>query len=70
MRDGGQCTFIAADGTRCQCQKGLEVDHITPFTNGGGIDLSNLRLLCGPHNRRAAEVTMGVHVMQPYWRQQ
>jgi len=69
-RDGGQCTFVSADGIRCQCRKGLEVDHIRPFANGGKSDLSNLRLLCGGHNRLAAERTMGKHVMQPYWRQQ
>jgi 5-methylcytosine-specific restriction endonuclease McrA len=70
IRDGGQCTFVAADGTRCECRKDLQVDHITPFSNGGPLKLPNLRLLCGPHNRRVAELTMGMHVMQPYWRQQ
>jgi len=68
MRDGAQCTFIAPDGTRCQCTRGLQVDHIKPFANGGELELSNLRLLCGPHNRRSAELTMGRHVMKPYWR--
>ena len=68
VRDGGQCTFVAPDGTRCQCRKGLQVDHINPFANGGTIDTSNLRLLCGAHNRLMAEQTMGRHVMQPYWR--
>jgi hypothetical protein len=70
IRDGGQCTFVAADGTRCQRRKGLEVDHITPFANNGPLELSNLRLLCGGHNRLMAERTMGRQVMQPYWRQQ
>ena len=68
-RDGGQCTFVAPDGTRCQCRKGLEIDHITPFDNSGNLELSNLRLLCGGHNRLAAEQSMGRHVMKPYWRQ-
>jgi 5-methylcytosine-specific restriction endonuclease McrA len=68
IRDGGQCTFVAPDGTRCQCRKGLEVDHIRPFANGGNIELSNLRLLCGGHNRLAAERAMGKSVMQAYWR--
>lgn len=68
IRDGGQCTFVAPDGTRCQCRKDLQVDHIKPFANHGPIDMSNLRLLCGGHNRLMAERTMGRHVMQPYWR--
>jgi hypothetical protein len=70
LRDGGQCTFVAADGTRCQSRRGLQVDHINPFANKGTRDLSNLRLLCGGHNRLAAERAMGRHVMRPYWRQQ
>jgi 5-methylcytosine-specific restriction endonuclease McrA len=70
VRDGAQCTFVAADGTRCQSRRGLQVDHINPFANRGDRDLSNLRLLCGGHNRLGAERSMGKHVMQPYWRQQ
>jgi 5-methylcytosine-specific restriction endonuclease McrA len=70
VRDGGQCTFVATDGTRCQCKKGVQVDHIRPFANGGTHDPSNLRLLCGAHNRRAAERTMGAHVMKQFWRTQ
>jgi hypothetical protein len=69
IRDGGQCTFVAPDGTRCQCRKGLQVDHIKPVANHGPIDTANLRLLCGGHNRLMAERIMGKHVMQPYWRQ-
>jgi hypothetical protein len=69
IRDGGQCTFVAPDGTRCQCRKGLQVDHIQPVANHGPIDTANLRLLCGGHNRLMAERIMGKHVMQPYWRQ-
>jgi 5-methylcytosine-specific restriction endonuclease McrA len=68
VRDHGQCTFAAPDGTRCLCTKGVQVDHIVPFAAGGTHDPSNLRLLCGAHNRRAAERALGLHVMQPYWR--
>jgi len=68
VRDGGQCSFVAADGTRCQCRKNLQLDHIQPFAAGGTHDPQNLRLLCGAHNRLAAERTMGKHVMQPFWR--
>ena len=70
LRDGGQCTFVAADGTRCQCRKDLQVDHINPVANHGTRDLNNLRLLCGGHNRVAAERAMGIHVMKPYWRKE
>jgi 5-methylcytosine-specific restriction endonuclease McrA len=70
VRDKGQCSFVAADGTRCQCRKGLQVDHIKPFAAGGTHEPSNLRLLCGAHNRLAAERTLGKHVMQPFWRRE
>jgi len=70
IRDGGQCTFVSADGRRCECKIDLEVDHINPYAVGGSHDLSNLRLLCGGHNKLAAERAMGKHVMQPYWRRQ
>jgi 5-methylcytosine-specific restriction endonuclease McrA len=69
-RDQGQCAFIAANGTRCQCRKGLQIDHVRPYAAGGRHDPSNLRLLCGAHNRLAAERTLGKHVMQPFWRRQ
>src|SRR5205814_1659711 len=70
VRDGGQCTYVAADGRRCQCGTDVEIDHIKPFAAGGTHELTNLRLLCSAHNRLAAERTLGKHAMQPYWRQQ
>jgi 5-methylcytosine-specific restriction endonuclease McrA len=70
IRDGGQCTFVSADGRRCECKIDLEIDHINPYAVGGSHDLSNLRLLCGGHNKLAAEKAMGKHAMQPYWRRQ
>jgi 5-methylcytosine-specific restriction endonuclease McrA len=70
VRDGSQCTFVGWNGTRCQCKKGLQVDHVRPYATGGLHEPSNLRLLCGAHNRLAAEKAMGKHVMRPYWRPQ
>ena len=68
VRDGGRCTFISGDGTRCGSTHGLQIDHIRPFSAGGTHDLSNLRLLCAAHNRRAAEMVLGSNVMQPFLR--
>jgi 5-methylcytosine-specific restriction endonuclease McrA len=70
VRDGGQCTFTAASGTRCESRKGLEIDHIVPVAAGGNNDASNLRLLCPAHNLRAAEHALGEHVMAPFWRRE
>ncbi len=55
LRDGRRCTFIARDGTRCNATRHLQIDHITPFALGGRHEASNLRLLCGAHNRLEAE---------------
>jgi 5-methylcytosine-specific restriction endonuclease McrA len=59
VRDHGACTYVGPDGTRCLSKRGVEVDHIQPFGVGGTHDPLNLRLLCGAHNRRAAEKAFG-----------
>lgn len=59
-RDGGRCTFVAPDGTRCSERRALQIDHIHPFSLGGSNDESNLRLLCPSHNRLYAERVFGV----------
>ncbi len=45
------CTFISRDGRRCGSQKLLQLDHIEPFGHGGANTASNLRWMCGAHNR-------------------
>jgi len=42
------------DGGSCQCcgsSQLLEYDHITPFSCGGGSEVSNIQLLCQRCNR-------------------
>jgi 5-methylcytosine-specific restriction endonuclease McrA len=70
VRDGGQCTFTGANETRCESRKGLEIDHIVPIAAGGTHEPSNLRLLCPAHNLRAAERTLGKHIMAPFWQRE
>ena len=66
QRDKGQCTYVAAlSGMRCQCRRGLQIDHIVPFARGGSSNLvSNLRLLCPQHNRVAADDIFGREFMK------
>ncbi len=66
-RDRGRCTYVARDGTRCGATHLLQIDHVQPRAAGGSNGLSNLRLLCAAHNRRAAERTLGAHTMTPFW---
>ena len=51
-RDQGCCTFVDAQGRRCRSRWFLQIDHIHPYALGGGNTASNLRLLCGAHNRQ------------------
>lgn len=62
-RDDGQCSYVAADGTRCNEKHYLNYDHVTPFGLGGKTESSNLRLLCSRHNRQAAEEVFGNEFM-------
>ena len=58
-RDGEQCTHVDAQGSRCGCKSFLELDHSLPRARGGADNASNLRVLCRPHNRMAAELLLG-----------
>lgn len=59
-RDGGQCAFVAADGTRCSSRAWLEFDHAVPYALGGSSsDAANIRPYCRPHNAWAAEQIFG-----------
>jgi 5-methylcytosine-specific restriction endonuclease McrA len=66
QRDKGQCTYVSAlSGRRCQCRRGLQIDHIVPFARGGSSSrVSNLRLLCPQHNRLAADDIFGRKFMK------
>lgn len=58
-RDGLGCSWVDAEGHRCDSTAWLEVDHHQPVARGGGSDPGNLRLLCRAHNRLAAERAYG-----------
>jgi hypothetical protein len=58
-RDGLACTWIDADGTRCNSRAWLELDHRHPRGKGGRSEVENLRLLCRAHNQLAAEHAYG-----------
>lgn len=63
-RDGGQCTFVAANGHRCSSRKLLEFDHVRPVALGGRTTVDNLRLRCRAHNQLEAERTFGAEFMR------
>jgi len=65
-RDGYRCTFVSGDRNRCNCQTGLELDHIFPFSLGGGHDASNLRVRCQVHNMLEAQRQFGKQFMATF----
>ena len=67
-RDGGRCTFIAADGRRCDCEERLQFDHIDPYARGGGKEPHELRMRCRTHNLHTAIEDFGRSTMQRYLR--
>ena len=67
-RDGGRCTFVGDDGTRCECRFQLELDHVEPVALGGKPTVEGLRLRCRPHNIREAERVFGERFMARFRR--
>jgi 5-methylcytosine-specific restriction endonuclease McrA len=52
--DGNGCEYVdTKTGKRCESKKFLQIDHIIPYSSGGSNEVSNLRVLCGAHNRCA-----------------
>jgi len=62
-RDGGRCTFMDADGNRCQEISLIEFHHLDAFARGGAHTIENITLRCAPHNRFAAEQELGREVV-------
>jgi hypothetical protein len=54
-RDGLTCSFVAADGTRCDGRAFVQLHHELPWAAGGENTPENLRPLCAAHNRLLAE---------------
>jgi 5-methylcytosine-specific restriction endonuclease McrA len=55
VRDQGRCTYVGPDGHQCGETRGVQLDHIRPFSCGGSHTVDNLRVRCGPHNRYVFE---------------
>jgi len=63
-RDGGRCSYVASDGTRCCETRNLEFDHVRCFALGGESTVQNLRLVCRGHNQLYAEQVFGRAAIQ------
>jgi len=63
-RDGGQCTFVSAEGQRCDDRRFLEFDHVIPVARGGKPTVEGMRLRCRTHNQLEAERAFGRRFMK------
>jgi hypothetical protein len=61
LRDGGKCR-------NCGAFEAVEIDHLTPYAQGGKHDIDNLRLLCRSCNQRHAIETYGQEKMGNFLR--
>ncbi len=53
QRDGGRCGYVdPRTGRRCASRHLLQVDHVFPYSLGGGPELGSLRLLSTAHHRQ------------------
>ena len=66
LRDESQCRFLDGQGRRCPERHQLEYHHRDPFGRGGDHDVTNVCLMCGPHNRYLAELDYGKEVVSRY----
>ena len=64
LRDGGCCTYVAANGRRCGARRFLELDHVEPWARRGESTVDNLRLRCRAHNQYAAREEFGAEFVQ------
>lgn len=58
-RDGIQCTYVDASGTRCTERGCLEIDHVRAKGRKGGEETPNLRVYCRAHNQMHAKDDFG-----------
>ena len=65
-RAAGQCQFISAKGTRCNCRSKLEYAHIIPYAHGGLNTFDNIILYCKSHNLHDAITIFGIDKMNPF----
>jgi len=63
-RDGMRCSFVSAEGHRCQARERLQYHHERAFALGGEASTDNIRLLCQSHNLLMAERELGPLFMQ------
>ena len=66
-RAESRCEYVDKEtGRRCECRFGLEKEHVIPLARGGTNELSNMELLCAPHNQLRARQVFGNRRIDAY----
>jgi 5-methylcytosine-specific restriction endonuclease McrA len=63
-RDGMRCSYVSAEGKRCEQRGWLELHHEQPYGRGGAPTVANIHVLCRAHNDLLAERDYGRDFMQ------
>ena len=63
-RDGLRCSFVSAEGVRCNERGLLELHHEQPYGRGGPATTSNIHVMCRSHNQLLAERDYGRRFIQ------
>jgi hypothetical protein len=63
-RDGVRCSYVSAEGKRCEQRGLLQLHHEHPFGRGGPATVSNIHVMCRAHNQLLAERDYGRAFMQ------
>ena len=58
-RDQFQCTFVSAEGFRCDCRCGLEYHHLVPVSRGGPTTVESVTLRCRVHHSHQTKLDFG-----------
>jgi len=64
LRDGDRCQFPLDAGGVCGSTWQVELDHVIPDALGGPTTVANLRCACRVHNAHAAELELGLPLME------
>jgi hypothetical protein len=63
-RDEGRCTYVDAQGRRCEAREFLEFHHLDPWARDRHHDADRIVLMCRAHNQWAAEADYGRRFMR------
>jgi len=65
-RDGGRCTYVAANGRRCGSREFLEFHHRDPWARNREHTIAGITLRCRAHNQHEARRDFGERHMNRF----